>query len=149
MLGMIAVAHDETGEIAMFDGPRVPRRLIRVGIAQMTVLGNDQKAHAVTRIQQRGRDGIVRETDGIAAHFLQSFEPPFKKPVRHRHPDPGVVLMHVDALDFDVPAIQKKAAVGVETNLSHPEARRQLINHLAGHFDGAAQLIEARVFQRP
>ena len=146
---MIAVAHDEAGKIAVFDGARVFRCLIRIGIAQMTVFGNDQKTHAVTRIQQEGGDGIVRGTDGVAAHFLQSFEPPFKKPVRHRHPDPGVVLVHIDALEFDVPAIQKEAVVGVETNLPHPESRRQLIDHLAGHRNGAAQLIKAGVLQRP
>ena len=81
-------------------------------------------------VEQRGRDGIVGEADGVAAHFLQPFEPPRKEPVRHRHSDAGVVLMHIDALDFDVFAIQKEAVVGIETNLPHAEARRQLIHRL-------------------
>ena len=91
----------------------------------------------------------MRQTEGIAAHFLQPFEPPFDQPIRHRHSNSGMVLMAVDTLDFDVFPIQEKSTVRVEANMPHAEVGGYLIDDLAGYADGAAQLVKTRIFQRP
>ena len=139
---MIAIAQHQGAEIAMLHGRSFLRRLIRVGITQVAILGNDEKTQAVAFIEQEGRDRIVGQANGVAAHFLQPLKAPREQPIGYRHADAGVVLMHVYALELEVFAVDEESPLGVKAHVTHAEICRHLVNHPAGHADGAAQPVE-------
>ena len=146
---MIAVAQYQARKVPVFHSRDAGGGLVHVGVTQVAVFRNHQDAHAVAVIEHDGRDRIVRQTDGIAAHLLQPFQAPFDQPVRQRHTHSRMILVIVDTLDFDAFPIEEKSAVGVEANLPHAKRRGDLVNNFAGHAEGAAQPIETRILQRP
>ena len=97
---MVAVAQHQSRKIAVFHCGRVFRTLIRIGIAQVAIFSNHQNAEAIAKVEQFRSHRIVRETETVATHFLEPFEPPLEQPIRHRHTHTRMVLVTVDALYF-------------------------------------------------
>src|SRR5581483_377833 len=137
--GMIAVAADEPGQAV--------ERLRRA--AGGAIFVQHKKAEAVAGIEQLRRGGTMRGTVGVGPDFAQALEPEVLQRIGQRHADAGVILMAANALDFDVPAIEKKAALRIETNAAEAERRLHRIGYVVAAAQRRDQAVKCRRFRRP
>ncbi len=111
--GMIAVATDQRPQV----------RFVPVGIEQMVVIGgftgdpavesfvHDQETHLIAQVQQLGCRRVMAGADGVHPEFTKNLQLPLQGPAIDGRAQGTQVVMIANAVQFDVPAIQKETAV--------------------------------------
>jgi len=146
---VIAILRHEGAEVSVGHGDGVLGRLIDVAVSEVAVFRDHEEAQPVAFIEKEGGDGVVGHANGVATDFLEAFQTPGEQPVGYGDAHACVVLVHVDALEFEGLAVEEEAASGAKAHMAHPEGCHDFVDEPVGDHDGAAQPVEDRVGGRP
>ena len=97
-------------------GVLVPSASPRCRVSSITSI--PCRSHA---FKERGRDGVVRGSVGVAAHLLQLLDAPVEDRVGNRDAHAREVLMVASALDLDVLPVEEETPLRIEAKGAHAE----------------------------
>ena len=116
---LVAVApEDDAGVVAVAAYHTLQQSQVLVVDTRQAVLVDDEYALTVADVEQGRRHGVVGGTIGVAAQLFQPFDAPGLQGIGDGRPHTGMVLVHVDTLQFQRLAVQHEAAVGIEAGFA-------------------------------
>src|SRR5580658_2636255 len=130
---MIAITLNEIADITLV--PLV--KVITVAVRPDLSFGNlpfvegliqHQKTHAITKIKEFCRPGIVARANGVAAHLSKNFQPPLPDSLGHCSPHTPAVVVKANTMQLDTLAVQQKPLISVEDSSADSDGCLALVD---------------------
>ncbi len=122
---MIAVAADHRAQV--FLGPFVEQRRIAVldlGRAPFVKrFVEHDTAKVIADVEHLGSRRIVARAQGVTAHLFEDFVLPFDRATVDGRTERSHVVVHADAVEFDVTTVEEAALVFVKRDRANAETR--------------------------
>ena len=149
--GMVAVAHDEVGEVTFVPLVEVAGIVVGSLLLAPHVKGfiHDDEAHAVAQVEQFGGRRVVRAADAVAPHILQYLQLPLDGTRVDRRAQATQVVVHTHAVYLDVLPVKEEALLGIELKGTDAEGRVVNIGHLAVGKHRGAHIVQVGMFDAP
>ena len=101
------------------------------------------------RSRNSGAGGLCEVRMAFAPIALSDLEPALPHPLRHGGADGAAVVVQVDAVHLDVPAVEQEAAVRVVGDGADAEGRRDRVGDARAVQHLGAERVEVRRLHRP
>ena len=149
--GMVAVAHDEVGEVTFVPLVEVAGIVVGRLLLAPHVKGfiHDDEAHAVAQVEQFGGRRVVRAADAVAPHLLQYLQLPLDGTRVDRRTQATQVVVHAHAVYLDVLPVKEETLLGIELEGADAEGRVVDIGHLAAGKHRGAHIVQVGMFDAP
>src|SRR5258705_4477965 len=148
---MIAVAaHDVTGinQRPVFEIEMIVVGILRNGPAVEHFIHN-QKAHAVAQVEKLRRRRIVGGADSVDAKLPEQLESARPHTERHGGAERAAVVMHCNAFELEVAAVEPEARRRIEMVFAYAEGSRLVINGGIAGADLRDGALEGRMIDVP
>ena len=149
--GMVAVAADEVGQVALVPFIEVAGIVVRRLLLAPHVEGliHHDEAHAVAEVQQLRCGRVVRTADAVAAHLLQNFQLTLQGTDIDGRTQATQVVVHADAVNLHRFPVERETFLRIKAEVAEAERGDIRVHHLTVGQQGGLHIIEVGTLHAP
>ena len=144
---MVTVAHQHVLQVLL--PPRIEILRIIAGLPLVERLVNNDKPHAVAKVEELRRRLVVAAPDGIYPILLANLQFAFHGTQGQSRTQRGIVLVQTETFQLQGLPVEQETAVGSELARTHAEYRFVGIDQFAPVIYCGMQSIKIRMFRVP
>src|SRR5262249_9123573 len=108
-----------------------------------------EKSFTIAEIEEFRRGRIVGSANGVDAERAKIFEAAIPDIERHGRAERGAVVMQADAVQFEIPSVQRKSVGGVEAEFADAERRGVFVETAVVVAKRGLDVVERRMIEVP